>query len=100
MLKEDLKIIRIHIETENLANDHVEIQMDFAENYKCSSAAVIQSEYWNKVFVTLHPCVIYYKSNGSLQHKSIVCGSDELPHGRVRFHETTNSNRPMPGRRS
>ena len=93
MLKEDLKICRIHIETvrnqyaelrslkKNLANDHVAIQMNFAENYMCSSAAAIQSEYWNKEFVAFHPCVIYYKSNGSLQHKSVVSVSDELSHG-------------------
>ncbi len=67
---------------ENLPHDHAAIQMDFAENYLCGAAAAVQSEFWNKAFVTLHPCVIYYREgqSGSLKHKSVVFVSDELAH--------------------
>ncbi|XP_066298277.1 uncharacterized protein [Branchiostoma lanceolatum] len=66
---------------ENLDQNHIVIQMDFAENYKVKSNDEIQSAYWNCDMVTLHPTIIYYKSeNGELQHESICVVSDELGH--------------------
>jgi hypothetical protein len=54
--------------------------MDFAENYSCKSVEEIQSAYWNKAAVTLHPTVVYYKEQDQLMHKSFVFVSDEMSH--------------------
>ena len=69
---------------EDLPENHVIIQMDFAENYNCSTSENVQSSYWCQTGVTLHPCVIYYTVSGEdgvmLDHKSIVYVSDMLSH--------------------
>ncbi len=68
---------------DNLPADHIIIQMDFAENYSCSeSSENVQSSYWNKTGVTLHPCVVYSRDSTeeNLQHKSYVYISDVLHH--------------------
>ena len=54
--------------------------MDSSENYSSSSADEIQSGYWNKTQVTLHPIVAYFKHDGKAQHKSFVVVSDEVGH--------------------
>ena len=55
--------------------------MDFAENYTCQSIEEIQSAYWNTSMVTLHPALVYYRSeDGEVTHKSIVFVSDEMWH--------------------
>ena len=58
------------------------VHMDFGENYLCSQADEVQSAYFAKVAVTLHPSVVYYRTekDGPLQHKSFVVVSDELAH--------------------
>ena len=53
--------------------------MDFEENYERQTQE-IQSAYWNKTANTLHPAVVFFKENGSLEHKSIVCISDDERH--------------------
>ena len=69
---------------ENLPENHIIVQMDFAENWACKSLNEIQSTYLNMTNVTLHPFVIYYRptatGSDSLQHKSYVIVSDELAH--------------------
>ena len=65
---------------QELRDDEVIVQMDFAENYSCRSLDEIQTAYWNQTSVTLHPMVVYYKEEGALKHKSIVAVSDELGH--------------------
>ena len=38
------------------------LQMDFAENFSCSSGPRnVQSSYWNPQIVTLHPIMVYYR---------------------------------------
>ena len=64
----------------NLNNNEVIIHMDFAENYVCKTVEEVQSAYWTQMGVTLHPVVIYFNNEGSLQHKSIVLVSDEMGH--------------------
>ena len=54
--------------------------MDFAEDYACRSQDEVQTAYFNMTQVTLHPVVIYFKHDDSLQHKSIVFVSDEPRH--------------------
>ena len=65
---------------ETLPELHIVLQMDSSENYSCSSADEIQSGYWNKTQVTLHPIVAYFKHDGKAQHKSFVVVSDEVGH--------------------
>ncbi|XP_076109458.1 uncharacterized protein LOC143078484 [Mytilus galloprovincialis] len=61
--------------------DHILVQMDFAENFACSSADEVQSAYWNGTVVTLHPVVVYFKENSdTLKHKNFVYVSDDLGH--------------------
>ena len=54
--------------------------MDFAEKYECQTQEEIQSAYWDKTAITLHPAAVFFKENGSLEHKSIVCISDDEKH--------------------
>lgn len=65
---------------DNLPDKHVIVQMDFAENFTCSSADEVQSAYWNSTPVTLHPIIVYYKEATILKHKSYVIVSDDLGH--------------------
>ncbi|MES9884689.1 MAG: hypothetical protein ABW185_27915 [Sedimenticola sp.] len=65
----------------NLPSNEVVVQMDFAENFVCQSADEIQSAYWNSTSVTLHPVVVYRKSDdGMIEHKSYVFVSDVNQH--------------------
>jgi hypothetical protein len=65
---------------ENLSEHDMILHMDFAENYICKSIDEIQSAYWNKTGVTLHPVVVYFKREKQHQHKSFVFISDEQSH--------------------
>ncbi|CAC5403394.1 unnamed protein product [Mytilus coruscus] len=53
----------------NLPRNHMIVQMDFAENFNCKTADEVQSSYFNKCYVSLHPVVVYYKVNDTLHHK-------------------------------
>ena len=53
---------------------------DFAENYQFVVQDEIQSFHWNKTQATLHPIVVYYKSNGELKCDSICFIYDDLVH--------------------
>lgn len=66
-----------------LPTTHAICHMDFAENYTCGFAEEIQSAYFDKNAVTLHPVVIYTKDKEDevkVKHKSLVVVSDELSH--------------------
>lgn len=54
--------------------------MDFAENYTFGFADKIQSAYFDKNSVTLHPVVVYTKdeTENEVKHKSLVLVSYEL----------------------
>ena len=71
---------QIKVLKERLPEHHVVVHMDFAENYSCRSVEEVQSAYWNKTAVTLHPTVVYYKEQEQLMHKSFVFVSDEMSH--------------------
>ena len=65
---------------ETIPEHHI-CQMDFAENYSCSHADEVQSAYFEKVFVMLHPVVTYFKNHeNELKHKSYVYVSDTPSH--------------------
>ena len=65
---------------DTLPGSHCIIQMDFVENYNCSAADKVQSAYWNPVSVTLHPVVVYFMKNRSLQHHSFCYISPWVSH--------------------
>ena len=54
--------------------------MDFAQNYLCAQTDEVQSAYYDKPSVTLHPMMIYYKSGDELQHQAFVIVSDDRSH--------------------
>jgi hypothetical protein len=66
---------------EILPLNHTICHMDFAENYTSGFAEEIQSAYFDKNTVTLHPVAIYSKdvTGNEVKHKSLVV-SDELSH--------------------
>ena len=93
MFKQDLINFRKHTERvkcqyeqikllkESLPENHVMCQMDFAENYSCSHADEVQSAYFDKGSVILHPVVTYYKdADKNLKHTSRVYISDTPSH--------------------
>lgn len=57
---------------DNLPQEHVVAQLDFSENYSCSSIEEVQSAYWNQNMVTIHPVVIYYKAQDEGNSKEII----------------------------
>ena len=63
-----------------LPENHVICQMDYAENYLCSHHDEIQSAYFDKTPVTLHPMVVYYCVQEELLHQSYVMVSDVTSH--------------------
>ena len=48
---------------ENIQENEVIVQIDFAENFSCRSLDEIQTAYWNQASVTIHPVVAYYRKN-------------------------------------
>ncbi|XP_072023524.1 uncharacterized protein [Amphiura filiformis] len=68
---------------QNLPDSHVTVQVDFAENYVCSYAEEVQSAYYSKQQVTLHPAVMHFGNateESPQSHKSFVILSDETAH--------------------
>ena len=67
---------------EELSVDHAICHMDFAENFICTFAEEIQSAYFDKGAVTLHPIFVYTRdpTTNDIQHKSFVVVSDETSH--------------------
>lgn len=66
---------------ENLPQDHVNVQMDYSENFVCKYQDEVSQVYYDKCQVTLHLMVAYYKdSENNLKHKSYVCISDDTSH--------------------
>ena len=67
---------------EELPTEHAICHMDFAENYIYTFSEEIQSTYFDKGAVTLHPVVVYTRdpTTNDIQHKSFVVVSDETSH--------------------
>ena len=64
----------------DLPPHHFIAQMDFAENFNCKTSDEVQSSYFNKCLVSLHPVVVYYSINGVLHHKNFTFISNDLNH--------------------
>ena len=97
LLQKDAATFRSHISSitaqfreqknlkENLLPNHVYIHMDFVEDYRCRSQNEIQSAYWSPTQITIHPFVMYYKTQNSEEsgRKSFVFISNESCHDAI-----------------
>ena len=70
---------------ENLPPNHIYIHMDFTEDYRFRSQNEIQSAYFSLTQVTIHPVVMYYKTQNSEEssHRSFVFISNECRHDAI-----------------
>jgi hypothetical protein len=71
---------------ESLAPDAVIVLLDFAENYSFIVQDAVQGYHWNNLQATLHPFVVYYRSEGELKCLNICIISDCLKHDTVTVH--------------
>ena len=53
---------------------------DFAENYHYLIQDEIQSYHWSKEYCTLHPVVVYYRTDAGTQHRSLCFISEDNTH--------------------
>ena len=67
---------------ENLPEGHAIVQMDYAENWCCSFMFEIQSAFYGKDQITLHPMVIYTRQAGTdvLKNTNFVGVSEVTNH--------------------
>ena len=70
----------VHTLKETLPTGHVTVQMDFSENWTVCSSNEIQSAYFAKDQITIHPAVVHYRCNDALMHKSYILVTDERRH--------------------
>ena len=70
----------VHALKDSLPPGHVTVQMDFSENWTVSSSDEIQSAYFGKAQITIHPAVVHYLLDNVLVHKSYVLVTDERSH--------------------
>ena len=63
-----------------LAEDHAICHMDYAENWGTSYMAEVQSAFYGKDQLTLHPMVVYYRHGETLKHFSYVGVSEVTQH--------------------
>ena len=65
---------------DNLKPNEAVVLVDFAENYQFQVQDEIQGYHWNKNYCSLHPFVVYYKSDDILSQSSVCVLSDDLDH--------------------
>ena len=65
---------------DELKIDEVIVLGDFAEYYSFVVQDEVQGYHWNSFQCTLHPIMIYHKTNTKLQSNSLYYLSDELTH--------------------
>ena len=64
----------------NLPDEKVVIQLDFAENYQFTIQDEIQSYHWTKTYCTVHPVVIHVRDGGTVKVDSMCFLSNDLSH--------------------
>ena len=47
--------------------------MDFVENFVCEKLDEVQSAYYNKPTISLHPSMLYYKEEENLRSQGCYC---------------------------
>ena len=65
---------------ESLPDDSALCVLDFAENYTSAVQGEVQSAYYGRTSITLHPIVVHYKVGTKLIRDSVVFISDDLKH--------------------
>ena len=68
-----------------LTNDSIVLLGAFAENYVVQDE--VQSFHWRNLQAALHPVVIYYKENDTLNHVSYCVMSDVMEHDVVMVYQ-------------
>ena len=69
--------------TENLPDNEVKVQIDFAENYAFIVQNAVQAFHWNNNQATIYNVYITGKINNEVAHRSLVIVSDSLNHDAV-----------------
>lgn len=64
----------------NVAPGDLVMVMDFSENYTCRHGREVQPYHWNQKQITLHPIMLYYQKDGSLQKEGYTVITDDLKH--------------------
>lgn len=70
----------LNILKEELPENEVVVLGDFAENYQFMIQDEVQGFHWNSSQCTLHPIVIYFKSNQGTQSHSLCFITDDRNH--------------------
>lgn len=65
---------------ENLQEGEFVVDLDFAQNYAFVAQDASQGFHWNNDQATIHPFVIYYKSENGIANKNLTIISDCLDH--------------------
>mgnify|MGYP001554452841 CR=1 FL=1 len=65
---------------ESLQDGEYLCQMDFAKNKVLTYQDEIKCAYYSSVSVTVHPCILHYKKDNSLQKESLVFISNDKNH--------------------
>ncbi|XP_065085075.1 uncharacterized protein LOC135707233 [Ochlerotatus camptorhynchus] len=68
---------------QTLEDGEVVVICDFFENYTFVLQDEVQSYHWNNSQCTIHPFVVYFNDNGTLNHLSFVVISDISKHDTV-----------------
>lgn len=71
---------------ESLNDNEFLVQCDFAENYAFVVQEAAPGFHWNNSQATIYPVVVYFKSNGVINHSSLVIISDCLNHDSIAVH--------------
>ena len=65
---------------DNLSSNTALCVLDFAENYTAAIQGVVQSAYYSRNSITLHPIVVHYKRGEDVIRDSVVFISDDRKH--------------------
>ncbi|GBM52467.1 hypothetical protein AVEN_36318-1 [Araneus ventricosus] len=68
---------------ESLSESEVAIVCDFSENYSFVLQDEAQSYHWNSSQATVHPFVVYFTEENTLQHYRFIIISERLEHNTV-----------------
>lgn len=71
----------LHNLKEDLPQGQAIDQMNFVENFTCTSDKEVRNEYWNSSAATLHPVITYYSAlDGTLTLVTYIFVSHDLAH--------------------
>ena len=65
---------------ENISSTEVVCVVDFAENFTCRPSAEVQSAYYSRTSVTMHPMVCIFNKESDVRRDSVFCISNDLTH--------------------